>query len=75
VSRGKWIRGVTDEAVLDFIKSYHGRKGFAPTIREIAEGVGLTSTSAALLHVKHLEAHGRITRAPDTARSIVVVAA
>lgn len=65
---------VTDDAVLDFIKSYHGRKGYMPTIREIAGGVGLKSTSAALFHVQQLEQNGRITRAPGASRAIVVVA-
>jgi len=65
----------TDEMVLDYIRLYLGRQGFVPTVREIARGVGLTSTSAVQHHLTNLERDGRIRRVANSARAIVVVAA
>ena len=35
----------TTEKIYDFCKSYIDEHGYAPTIREIGKGVGLSSTS------------------------------
>lgn len=37
--------------VLRFIDEYHERVGWAPTVREIASGVGLSSTSSVHSHL------------------------
>lgn len=36
---------VTDDQIIDFIKKYQEKNGWAPTVREIAKGVGYASTS------------------------------
>lgn len=66
---------ITDEDVLRYIELYHRRKGYPPTIREIARGLGLISTSGAFYHVEKLVEQGLITREPGIARTIRVVAA
>ena len=38
----------TTEKILEFCKSYIDEYGYAPTIREIGKGVGISSTSGAV---------------------------
>lgn len=52
--------------IRDFTQHY----GYAPTIRELAERVGLASTSAVHHHLRALAKAGRITYTPTTARSL-----
>ena len=42
-------------AILHFLRSYHANNGYAPTYREIAEGVELKTTSTVTYHLKKLE--------------------
>ena len=65
---------VTDTDVLNWIRLYWDRHGYAPSIREIALGVGLTSTSAAQHHVNRLDRDGLIARTEGIARSIRILA-
>jgi repressor LexA len=65
---------VTDENVLDFIRFYVSRKGYAPTVREIARGVGLASTSAVWHHLRRLERDGRVSHQAGASRTIRVLA-
>lgn len=60
------------ESVYAFIRSYKGRHGIPPTIREIAEGCRLGTTSVHY-HLKLLQAHRRITYTKRKARSIVLI--
>lgn len=66
---------VSDAATLEWIKLYISRKGYPPTVREVARGLGLVSTSTAFYHIEKLVKQGHIRRDPGIARSIVVVAA
>ncbi|WP_281692915.1 LexA family protein [Agathobaculum desmolans] len=48
--------------VLDFIVEYHtSHGGVSPSFREIAKGVGLSSSSTVNYHLKNLQAEGFIT--------------
>ena len=61
-------------AVLSFILAYTSQHEYPPTLREIAEGVGLASTGVALYYLRQLEARGRIARTAKHARAIRIVA-
>ncbi len=58
------------EAVL-FVKRYVRQHGFAPSIREVASGLGVAVT-AAVGHLRAAERKGAIRRASRTARGLVV---
>lgn len=53
---------VTDQAILDAIRAYQAEHGWAPTIRELANIVGLFSTATMHARLSTLEARGRIVR-------------
>jgi len=57
-----------------FIQDYTARRGFSPSLREIAAGCGL-SLNAVSRYLGQLEAQGRVTRIPGQARSVRVVGA
>ena len=48
--------------IFDFIKSYCTRKGYSPTIREIASHIGVKSTNAVHNYLKILYRKGYLTR-------------
>jgi repressor LexA len=60
------------EAILKYIAEYRTEHGFPPTIREIAEGVGLKSTSTVAYYLRDLEQHGHLSRQPERSRGIRV---
>lgn len=57
--------------ILDFIKTYHVRHGYAPTRREIGRWCKL-STSVVSYNLAILQDAGRLTVARDVARGIVI---
>jgi repressor LexA len=59
------------EEVFEFILETLERRGYPPSIREICEAFGLSSTRGALRHLEALEKKGFISRAPG-ARAIRV---
>ena len=58
--------------VLTFISKYVKHKGYPPSIRDIAAGCGMSSSSVAGYHLKALEMNNYIRREPKISRSIVV---
>jgi repressor LexA len=68
-------RGLTDRQrqVLDFIKAEIRRKGFPPTVRDIGDAVGLSSSSTVHAHLAALEAKGLIRRDPSKPRALEVL--
>ena len=58
--------------VLEFIGDRLREDGSPPTIREIAEEIGATSTTAPRRHLEALERKGYIERRSDVARGIVL---
>jgi repressor LexA len=63
-------RGQTRERVLRFITSFKQKKGYAPTVKEIAESCNITSVSVVQYHIEQLEHAGLITRDRGKSRSI-----
>jgi len=68
-------RDLTDRQrqILDFIKAEVRRKGFPPTVRDIGEAVGLSSSSTVHSHLAALEAKGLIRRDPSKPRALEVI--
>jgi repressor LexA len=69
----RWAKEVTDADVLNYIRIFQSAEGYAPTLREIAQGVGLAAQTAVLNHVRRLEASGALRRRRGSGRTIVVV--
>lgn len=55
-------RGATQEKILAYIESVIRTRGYAPSVREIAEAVGLRSTSTVHGHLTRLEKKGLLRR-------------
>lgn len=61
------------EAILGFIKDEVSKKGYPPSVREIAAAVGLASSSTVHGHLSRLESKGYIRRDPTKPRAIEVL--
>lgn len=60
----------TRDKILQFIILYREEWGFGPSIREIAEAVGVSAPSTVAQHLTWLEDHGQITRCESKFRSL-----
>jgi len=60
----------TRENVFAYIKKFFGERGYAPTVRDILKGCGISSTAVVQHHLNVLEREGRIHRDPEVFRSI-----
>ena len=58
--------------ILDFIESEMRTRGYPPSVREIGEAVGLTSTSTVHAHLGTLQRLGYLRRDPSKPRAIEV---
>lgn len=56
--------------VLNFIKKYTALHGFPPTIREICEGVNLSSPATVFVHIKNLEKAGYVRSSNNKFRTL-----
>ncbi len=63
----------TQDRTLAFIRRYLKRRGYAPSLIEIAEGIGITSKGTAHRHVQALTDAGRIRLIPGRKRGIELV--
>lgn len=61
------------EQILFFIRESVESRGFPPSIREIGEAVGLSSSSTVHSHLRSLEAKGYLKRNPSKPRSIEIL--
>lgn len=59
--------------ILKFVRTYHARNGWAPTIQEIADAVGLVSPNSTRMHLHKLAEGGFIQMEPRQARAIALV--
>lgn len=60
--------------IVEFVGAFWAGNGYAPTVREIAQGVGLRHPSGAEYQIQLLIAAGVLQRTPRAARSLRVVA-
>ena len=58
------------QEIVDFIKSYSGKHGYPPTVRDIGKAIGLTSSSTVHAHLSNLEKIGLLRRDPTKPRAI-----
>ena len=58
--------------ILDFIAAQLRERGFPPSVREIGEAVGLTSSSTVHAHLATLQRQGYLLRDPTKPRAIEV---
>ena len=65
--------GKKDYEILEFIKKEQLKKGFPPSVREMCDAVGLSSTASVHAHLKKLEQCGKICRDSSKNRSIKIV--
>ncbi len=66
-------RGNNQQRILDFIKAEIQSKGYPPSVREIANAVGLKSTSTVHGHLQRLEKRGLLHRDAMKPRAMEVV--
>ncbi len=59
-------------AILEAIRSSIEERGYPPSVREIADGVGLTSSSSVAYQLTTLEKLGYLRRDPNRPRALVV---
>ena len=58
------------QEILDVVQAHVSRHGYPPTVREIGDAVGLTSSSTVHAHLQALEARGALRRDPAKPRAI-----
>ncbi|HLQ74068.1 MAG TPA: transcriptional repressor LexA [Bacillota bacterium] len=61
------------QMILDYIKKEVEDKGYPPSVREIAEAVGLASSSTVHGHLSRIENKGYIKRNPSKPRAIEIL--
>lgn len=61
------------QEILNFIKKEVKEKGYPPSVREIGEAVGLSSSSTVHGHLARLETKGLIRRDPTKPRAIEIL--
>jgi len=61
-------------AILTFIHEYQIIHGFVPSIREIAEAIGTTSTSSVTYQINRLVRLGYISKVGEVARGMILLA-
>ena len=63
------------QRILDFIRTTVRERGYPPTVREIGEAVGLTSSSSVHAQLENLRRKGRLRKDPAKPRAIEVAGA
>ena len=60
------------DRILEFIRERIAEQGYPPTVREIAEAVGLASTSAVHHHLLKLEREGKLQKDATRSRALTI---
>jgi repressor LexA len=63
------------QRILDFIRTTVRERGYPPTVREIGEAVGLTSSSSVHAQLENLRRKGHLRKDPSKPRAIEVMGA
>src|SRR5690348_6335322 len=61
------------QRILDFVVEYTGEHGYPPSIREIGQAVGISSTSVVDYNLRALERNGLIRRDREVSRGLGLV--
>lgn len=59
--------------VLDYVKKYTATHGYPPAIREICDGINLSSPATVFVHLKNLESLGYIKKTSNKFRTIEIL--
>lgn len=59
--------------IMRFVRNYQAKHGWAPTVQEIADAVGLVSPNSTRMHLQRLADDGFIRMEPRQARAIALV--
>ncbi|HEX6012161.1 MAG TPA: transcriptional repressor LexA, partial [Geminicoccaceae bacterium] len=72
--RGK-MRKLSDRQrrILDFVERYTGEHGYPPSIREIGQAAGISSTSVVDYNLRVLEREGQIRRDREVSRGLGLI--
>ena len=62
------------QQIFEFIKRYTQEQGYPPTVRDIGQAIGLTSSSTVHAHLANLERLGLLRRDPTKPRAMEVIA-
>lgn len=74
MNKGLEVAGTnTRQRVLDFLIKFFKENGYAPSVREICDGVKLSSTSSVYSHLMKLEELGKIQIEPRKTRAIKII--
>ncbi|MBR5529004.1 MAG: transcriptional repressor LexA [Oscillospiraceae bacterium] len=63
------------QLIVDFVNQFQQENGFAPSVREIGEAVGLRSTASVSYHLQQLQAKGLLQSPGGKGRKRSIVAA
>lgn len=66
-------KGVTPDDVLEALRAYYLDKGYCPSVRELGDMVGLSSSSSVQHHLQTLVEAGRIVRDKSRPRAIRLI--
>lgn len=58
------------QEILEFVSTFMSENGYAPTVREIGQAVGLRSTATVSYHMAQLQQKGQLTYAANKKRAI-----
>jgi len=61
------------QEILDFLTAFTAKNGYPPSVRDIGNAVGLSSSSTVHSHLNALEDKGYIRRDPSSARAISLI--
>ena len=61
------------EKMLDIIKKYVVKHGYAPTVRELCQEMNLSSTATVQVHLNNLEKKGYIKKEESKNRTIEIL--
>ncbi|MBN1882636.1 MAG: transcriptional repressor LexA [Deltaproteobacteria bacterium] len=69
------VERLTDrqQEALDFIRAYTEDRGYPPTMRELADGLGLSGPKGAKEYMDILERKGYIRREPESSRALTII--
>lgn len=73
LEQARLVRAAVDQTVLDFITATMEARGYPPTVREVGEHMGWTSSSTVANRLARLKREGRVTSKPGSPRTLVVV--
>lgn len=58
------------QEILEFVSTFMSENGYAPTVREIGQAVGLRSTATVSYHLSQLQEKGQLSFEPNKKRAI-----